>query len=666
MLDEIQMSRDREQQRRIEARERKLAERKATKNGELEDDDDDDDDDEQSPSEDGDENLAEEDSDADEQEQASPGATPEMHLGTLDELLDEESIKSIVFTLDARDPLAWRCPAVEQLAQSKGKAVLLALTRADLVPLEALASQIHALGASSSSKTAALAPVVVPVACTPSAIAASSGLPATLTKPIRDAKGGVAVVGFENSGRSSLAAALAAELNSESQKEETVSVIDTTHLIAAKEQGSVGQEGSDEEDEELDEAAEGSTAKSRLSQSTIAGLKALLRNKGRVERIKDPVPLVWSLMPLIQHKEDLMLLYSVPAFGSALLSSNPADDEEGLSREEIATLRRYQAQDKGRQDAEQFLIGLARQQGRARKGGLPDVEAAARCLLRDWSSGCIGYYSTPSTWSSLTKPEREAQVAQTAATLNTAGSSRAAGNVTKPRREWKKAFNEGQKARTDLHPSPAIGELRLKSVGETVFGKEEPGRQWALWMPREVLADMAEGDEEDDEDDVDDIEGDSEDDDEDEDEDEDNDAMNINESAFDGLEFDEDAEDTDEELDSDEFGSDEDVEAAPVSRKEQRSRAKVNGAKAKRHSEAVEEEEDESDDDDEDAEAEAEAEALAAEAERIKRSRAMLPKKKKSNLSSGRSNGIGAPQAKSTKHVRVVEPTKAEKKRARK
>lgn len=657
MLDEIQMSRDREQQRRIEARERKLAERKAAKNGELEDDDDED---EQSPSEDGDENLAEEDSDADEQEQASSGATPEMHLGTLDELLDEESIKSIVFTLDARDPLAWRCPAVEQLAQSKGKAVLLALTRADLVPLEALASQIHALGASSSSKTAALAPVVVPVACTSSAVAASSGLPAALTKPIRDAKGGVAVVGFENSGRSSLAAALAAELDSESQKEETVSVIDTTHLIAAKEQDSVAQEESDKEDEDSDEAAEGSTAKSRLSQSTIAGLKALLRNKGRVERIKDPVPLVWSLMPLIQHKEDLMLLYSVPAFGSALLSSNPAENEEGLSREEIATLGRYQAQDKGRQDAEQFLIGLARQQGRARKGGLPDVEAAARCLLRDWSSGCIGYYSTPSTWSSLTKPEREAQVAQTAATLNTAGSSRAAGNVTKPRREWKKAFNEGQKARTDLHPSPAIGELRLKSVGETVFGKEEPGRQWALWMPREVLADMAEGDEEDDEDDVDDIEVDSGDEGEDDDAEE---SMNINESAFDGLEFDEDAEDTDEELDSDELGSDEDVEAAPVSRKEQRSRAKANGAKAKRPSAAVEEEEDGPDDDDD---AEAEAEALAAEAERIKRSRAMSPKKKKSNLSSGRSNGIGAPQAKSTKRVRVVEPTKAEKKRTRK
>ncbi|XP_014117344.1 PREDICTED: guanine nucleotide-binding protein-like 3-like protein [Pseudopodoces humilis] len=46
-------------------------------------------------------------------------------------------------------------------------------------------------------------------------------------------------------------------------------------------------------------------------------------------------------------------------------------------------------------DPLQFLAHLARRQGRLRPGGLPDAQAAAVALLRDWTGGKISYYTHP-------------------------------------------------------------------------------------------------------------------------------------------------------------------------------------------------------------------------------------------------------------------------------
>ena len=39
------------------------------------------------------------------------------------------------------------------------------------------------------------------------------------------------------------------------------------------------------------------------------------------------------------------------------------------------------------EDASEFLALLARSQGKLKKGGIPDREAAARTVLNDWNSG---------------------------------------------------------------------------------------------------------------------------------------------------------------------------------------------------------------------------------------------------------------------------------------
>ena len=49
-------------------------------------------------------------------------------------------------------------------------------------------------------------------------------------------------------------------------------------------------------------------------------------------------------------------------------------------------------------DVHEFLTHVARRIGRLKKGGVPDVEAAARHVLHDWNRLV---YSTCATWGSL-------------------------------------------------------------------------------------------------------------------------------------------------------------------------------------------------------------------------------------------------------------------------
>lgn len=118
LLDEIQMRRDREEQRKLEEREKRIAERKKGKAPASDDENEDDEDDAMLADEDEEETPA----------LARPTNAP-CYTGSLQELLDDDEVKNIVFALDARDPEAWRCEQVESAAKGKGKAVHLAVTR---------------------------------------------------------------------------------------------------------------------------------------------------------------------------------------------------------------------------------------------------------------------------------------------------------------------------------------------------------------------------------------------------------------------------------------------------------------------------------------------------------------------------------------------------------
>lgn len=88
----------------------------------------------------------------------------------------------------------------------------------------------------------------------------------------------------------------------------------------------------------------------------------LLRNRGRIDRVKDPMPLIEYI---VTHSsaEDLMLFYNLPAFS--------------------------------KDDVDAFISGVARSQQLVKKRGVLDLAAACRNVLRDWNTGKLKWFTMP-------------------------------------------------------------------------------------------------------------------------------------------------------------------------------------------------------------------------------------------------------------------------------
>ncbi|TKV92678.1 hypothetical protein SEVIR_9G175800v4 [Setaria viridis] len=115
-----------------------------------------------------------------------------------------------------------------------------------------------------------------------------------------------------------------------------------------------------------------------MLKSSNSGLSVALRNCKRVEKMEDPVSPVKEILSLCPH-EKLLSLYKVASFSSV-------DD---------------------------FLQKVATLRGKLKKGGVVDVEAAARIVLHDWNEGKIPYYTLP--------PKRDAGEDSDAVIISEAG-----------------------------------------------------------------------------------------------------------------------------------------------------------------------------------------------------------------------------------------------------
>jgi len=88
----------------------------------------------------------------------------------------------------------------------------------------------------------------------------------------------------------------------------------------------------------------------------------LFRNKGKVDKVKDPLPAIQYIVSR-SSAEDLMVLYSLPAF--------PVNDANG------------------------FLKAFARTKGFVQMKGDIDLINAAKHLLKDWTSYRFPFYTLP-------------------------------------------------------------------------------------------------------------------------------------------------------------------------------------------------------------------------------------------------------------------------------
>ncbi|XP_056886751.1 guanine nucleotide-binding protein-like 3-like protein [Takifugu flavidus] len=272
-----------------------------------------------------------------------------------------EASDVILEVLDARDPLGCRCPQVEQAVIQSGanKKIVLVLNKIDLVSKDIVEKWIRylrnefptvAFKASTQQQTKNLKRSNVPVTQATAELLSSSACVGAdcLMKHLGnycrnlDIKTAitVGVVGFPNVGKSSLINSL--------KRARACNVGATPGVTKCLQQV------------HLDKHIKLLDCPGIVMATSTTDAAMILRNCVKIEQLVDPLPPVEAILRRC-NKMQIMEHYNVPDFHTAL----------------------------------EFLSLLARRQGKLRKGGLPDTDKAAKCVLMDWTGGRIGYFTHP-------------------------------------------------------------------------------------------------------------------------------------------------------------------------------------------------------------------------------------------------------------------------------
>ncbi|XP_062078866.1 guanine nucleotide-binding protein-like NSN1 [Humulus lupulus] len=273
-----------------------------------------------------------------------------------------EASDVILEVLDARDPLGTRCVDMEKMVMKSGptKHLVLLLNKIDLVPREAVEKWLNylreelpavAFKCSTQEQRSNLGWKSSKAAKTTSSLLQTSDCLGadTLLKLLKnysrshDIKRSitVGVIGLPNVGKSSLINSL--------KRCHVVNVGATPGLTRSM------QEVQLDKNVKLLDCPGVVMLKSKENDPSVT-----LRNCKRIEKLEDPVSPVKEILKLCPAKL-LVTLYKIPSFETV-------DD---------------------------FLQKVATVRGKLKKGGIVDIESAARIVLHDWNEGKIPYYTMP-------------------------------------------------------------------------------------------------------------------------------------------------------------------------------------------------------------------------------------------------------------------------------
>jgi nuclear GTP-binding protein len=297
----------------------------------------------------------------------APKAGPRMKHNYMKELKEViESSDIILEVLDARDPEGCRCREMEAeiLSKSGDKRIILVLNKIDLVPIEVVQlwkkklsreyacvlfksntqgqtkdfGQTKLFNSSVKDKKA----MVTELLTSSKSVGPDKLLELiknySKTEGIKTAVA-VGVIGFPNVGKSSL-------------------------INSMKKRRAVGVSATAGYTKNLQEVEIDSKVKIIDSPGVILSkedeVTLVLRNQINASEVKDPITPIERMLNMIS-KDDLLLQYKIADF----------------------------------KDAKGFLLNVAKSRGKYIKGGIPNLEEAARIVIGDWSHGKLKYYSIP-------------------------------------------------------------------------------------------------------------------------------------------------------------------------------------------------------------------------------------------------------------------------------
>lgn len=261
----------------------------------------------------------------------------------------------ILQVLDARDPLGSRSPRVEQAVMQSGgkKKLVLVLNKIDLVPREVVEAWLVylrkefptiAFKASTQTQKENLGHSSDTLSGEGSSCRGAGMLLKLLANYCRNSNIKtsirVGIVGFPNVGKSSIINSL--------KRSRACAVAPTPGFTKTM------------QEVVLDGHVKLLDSPGIVFAKNVSDVELVLRNVVKLENVTDPIAPVDAILSRCSN-EQLMLRYVIPSF-----SSTP-----------------------------EFLQHLSRRQGRLKKGGVPDQEAAARILLQDWIDGRLSYYTVP-------------------------------------------------------------------------------------------------------------------------------------------------------------------------------------------------------------------------------------------------------------------------------